>query len=243
MSPKNTKTFCIKSTSHDYGKDNSPLYIGTLHTHLKPLNTCDDTISSNILPFSTHVKSDISETKGINDYNSLDPLANTFISKGKTFSPNSEDIISLYPPKMDENVVTNGAYLPSMEPILNTIAEFSASETPFISDGFIDMMKLNPNAEPFCLPIMYHEYGDIDGDKDSPYSILQNLRVKNVDKIIIGHININSIRHKFEMLADLIIDRIDILLISETKIDNTFTKSQFNIKGYTSPLWFNRTTK
>ena len=57
---------------------------------------------------------------------------------------------------------------------------------------------------------------------DSAYDTLHNLRIKNVDKIIIGHININSIRNKFTLHADLITRKVNILLISETKIDSSF---------------------
>ena len=72
-----------------------------------------------------------------------------------------------------------------------------------------------------------------ENNEESSYSILQSLRIKNVDKIVLGHININSIRKKFDVLVDLIRNKIDILLISETKIDNSFLTSQFGIQGYT----------
>ena len=72
-----------------------------------------------------------------------------------------------------------------------------------------------------------------ENNEESSYSILQSSRIKNVDKIVLGHININSIRNKFDVLVDLIRDKIDILLISETKIDNSFPTSQFVIQGYT----------
>ena len=64
--------------------------------------------------------------------------------------------------------------------------------------------------------------------EESSSSILQSLRVKNVDKTVLGHLNINSIRNKFDMLVDII----DILMISETKIDNSFPPSQFGVQGY-----------
>ena len=90
-----------------------------------------------------------------------------------------------------------------------------------------------------------HEISDVsdisDSDNDNtPYAILRNLRVKNVDKIIIGHLNINSIRNKFESLADLITDRVDIILISETKLDYTFPNPQFIIPGYSPPFRLDR---
>ena len=40
-------------------------------------------------------------------------------------------------------------------------------------------------------------------------------------------ININSIRNKFEQLAYIVDNEIDILMVSETKLDDTFPASQF----------------
>ena len=77
---------------------------------------------------------------------------------------------------------------------------------------------------------------------ESPYSILNNLRIKNSSRIILGHPNLNSIRNKFDMVSDLISGKIDIFLISETKIDSTFPTSQFKIPGYSSPYRLDRTT-
>ena len=65
---------------------------------------------------------------------------------------------------------------------------------------------------------------------ESPYSILNNLRIKNSSRIILGHLNVNSIRNKFDMVSDLS-GKIDIFLISETKIDSTFPTSQSKIPG------------
>ena len=57
---------------------------------------------------------------------------------------------------------------------------------------------------------------------------------------MIGHININSIRNKFEMLSNSIKDNLDILMISETKLDSTFPSNQFTVKGYAAPIRFDR---
>ena len=59
-------------------------------------------------------------------------------------------------------------------------------------------------------------------DLKGPGEILQDLKLDNLNRVILGHLNINSIRNKFEELKTLIIGKIDILIISETKIDNTF---------------------
>ena len=63
---------------------------------------------------------------------------------------------------------------------------------------------------------------------------LRSLRVKNLNKLIIGHLNINSLRNKFELLTHQIKDNIDILMISETKLGGNFPTSQFFMKGFSS---------
>ena len=66
-------------------------------------------------------------------------------------------------------------------------------------------------------------------------------KTKNVNRLIFGQININPIRNKFELLFSLISNNIDVLLISETKTDNTFLVSQFCVPGYLAPFRLDRT--
>ena len=73
------------------------------------------------------------------------------------------------------------------------------------------------------------------------HDTVNDLRIKNSNRILIGHININSIRNKFNILADLIKGKIDILVISETKIDKSFPTSQFFIPGFSTPYRMDRT--
>ena len=85
-----------------------------------------------------------------------------------------------------------------------------------------------------------NENDKLEFNNTSPKDILKTLKLKNATKIIIGHLNINSIRNKIEDLKYLIADNIDILLISETKINNTFPESQFAIAGFHPPYRENR---
>ena len=48
--------------------------------------------------------------------------------------------------------------------------------------------------------------------------------------------NINSIQNKFDSLADIIKDIIDILMISETKVDDSFPDDQFFLDGFGTPF-------
>ena len=47
-----------------------------------------------------------------------------------------------------------------------------------------------------------------------------------------AHLNVNSIRNKFESMNELIKDNFDIFLITESKLDPSFPNSQFYIPGY-----------
>ena len=67
-------------------------------------------------------------------------------------------------------------------------------------------------------------------------SNLHKVRIENPLRIIFGQININSIRNKFGLLMNIIKNEIDILMISETKIDNSFPISQFTMTGYSIPF-------
>ena len=61
-------------------------------------------------------------------------------------------------------------------------------------------------------------------------------------KIVVGQININSIRNKFDHLMAAVSGNIDILLTTETKIDSTFPVNQFYLNGYNIPYRNDRHT-
>ena len=77
----------------------------------------------------------------------------------------------------------------------------------------------------------------------TPRTILKNIKSDNANKIIIGHLNINSIRNKFECLKYMIDKNVDLLLISETKLDETFPEQQFHIEGFSPPYRRDRNDK
>ena len=52
--------------------------------------------------------------------------------------------------------------------------------------------------------------------------------------MLIAQLNINSLRNKFDSLVRMLHDNLDILLISETKIDSSFPTAQFQIEVYTT---------
>ena len=53
--------------------------------------------------------------------------------------------------------------------------------------------------------------------------------------MIKGTLNINSLSSKYDALKVLISGTFDILIITETKLDDTYPISQFHIDGYSMP--------
>ena len=76
--------------------------------------------------------------------------------------------------------------------------------------------------------------------KSGTNSSLQIICKDNVNKLFFAHLNINSIRNKFDSLADIIKDNIDILMISETKVDNSVPDGQFFLDGFGTPFRLDR---
>ena len=65
---------------------------------------------------------------------------------------------------------------------------------------------------------------------------LRNYKIKNVNNLVVASLNINSIRNKLDQLKLLVKNNVDILIIEETKIDETFPTGQFIIDGYMPPF-------
>ena len=53
--------------------------------------------------------------------------------------------------------------------------------------------------------------------KDDSKTKLKDIRIANLNRIVISHININSIRDKSELLAEAGLGNVDILMVTEKK--------------------------
>ena len=96
-------------------------------------------------------------------------------------------------------------------------------------------------------PILPSELGEMPEDTGiysgldfDALTILKQIRISNLKNVIIGQLNINSLRNKFNDLVELIHGNIDILVITETKLDDTFPEKQFLISGYKKPYRLDR---
>ena len=70
---------------------------------------------------------------------------------------------------------------------------------------------------------------------------LKSMHSDNVNELIFYHLDINSIRKRFELLKEHIKDNIDILMIFERKLRHiVFSQNQFSIEGFSTPYKFDR---
>ena len=72
--------------------------------------------------------------------------------------------------------------------------------------------------------------------KDKDPSFLSESSVKNANRLIIGNLNINSIFNRFNQLKARIESKVDIIAVTETKLDSTFPTSQLYVNGFTRPI-------
>ena len=71
-----------------------------------------------------------------------------------------------------------------------------------------------------------------------PPEILKRIKLKNRNGLTTGYVNINSKRNKFESLK--LLTSSTILVVAETKLDCSFTTSQFTMEGFHKPYRYDR---
>ena len=72
---------------------------------------------------------------------------------------------------------------------------------------------------------------------------LLEMKSRCPDKLIMGHLNINSVRNKFDVLSLIVKNSVDILIISERKLDDSFPTAQFLLHGFSAPYRLDRNSK
>ena len=55
------------------------------------------------------------------------------------------------------------------------------------------------------------------------------------NEITIVHIYLNSLRNKFDILMNGVTGYIEILMISETKVDDIFLQNMYHLQGFSNP--------
>ena len=102
----------------------------------------------------------------------------------------------------------------------------------------INIKSSAPNLDPKAMPFNPEKSSLNNPDKVDldALTALSSIRVENLKNVTIGQLNINSLRNKIHDLAELMKGNLDILVITETKLDYTFPEKQFLIPGYKKPF-------
>ena len=66
--------------------------------------------------------------------------------------------------------------------------------------------------------------------------VLKCLCSNHLQQIIIGHMNINSIRNKLDIVKPMLLDEIDIFIVTETKLDDSCQASRLIMKVFARHL-------
>ena len=132
-------------------------------------------------------------------------------------SPAKVSIYISWPPNNSDSLNSN--YIVSSK----SFAKHEMLSTKNLS--ITDVAKNYVNSEPFSNSKSSLNYQQNLSPK------LHGVRIENPSRIIFRYININSIRNKFDLLININKNEMDILMISETKIGNSFPLSQFTMTG------------
>ena len=69
---------------------------------------------------------------------------------------------------------------------------------------------------------------------------MRDISRKSMNRMKIGQLSIISIKNKFDLLIPAVVRNLEILIITETKIDSSFPEAQFEIDGFTTPYRVDR---
>ena len=92
--------------------------------------------------------------------------------------------------------------------------------------------KLSNNSENVLSPLPNIN----EENNEDALSILNKRRKDYSDRLIFGNLNINSINSKFDQMKFLLQGKVDILVLTETKLDNSFPTNKFLIESYLKPF-------
>ena len=66
--------------------------------------------------------------------------------------------------------------------------------------------------------------------------VLKKIRIKNINRVIIGHLNVNFFAAKLDAIKTIIPGNVDIVVFGETKLDASYPMAQLLIDGFGKPF-------
>ena len=62
--------------------------------------------------------------------------------------------------------------------------------------------------------------------------LLKKIRLRNVNRVIIGHLNVNFFAPKHDVIKTIIPGNVDIMIFGETKLDGSYPTAQLKMEGF-----------
>ena len=123
-----------------------------------------------------------------------------------------------------EDSVDNNGYADQMFSVLDELVCDSLNENCDVSNE-CNSVAVNDHNQDLSQNIYMHE--------ENSRSEVISLRHRYPENMIIGHLNVNSLGMKYQEIAELLNEsRMDALMISETKLDNSTKDSLFELNEY-----------
>ena len=83
----------------------------------------------------------------------------------------------------------------------------------------------------------------LNSDNQDPSEVIQNIKLSNVNRLVMGQLNVNGLKNKIEPIRLLAEGNIDVLVITESKLDQSFPSQQFAIDGFSLPYRCDRNAR
>ena len=77
-------------------------------------------------------------------------------------------------------------------------------------------------------------------DLSSDQDVTHEIRIGNLNRVIIGHLNVNLLEAKIDAIRTIMTGYVDIMVFSETKLHHLDPMAQFVIEGFGKPLRLDR---
>ena len=188
---------------------------------------------------------------------SLSDLSTPMLSEVEAENSAPEILIFLTPTPSEVDAGEREEY---HTPVINStprILDFSTpmlSEVKFVENSALSLTNCNDSCD--------ESLETIDGDLDSAFhlqkyisrefidkkdindlevsQVLKNIRIKNINRVIIGHLNVNFFAVKLDAIKMIISGNIDIMVFCETKLDASYPMAQLLIDAFGKPFRLDR---
>ena len=146
----------------------------------------------------------------------FEPETNSVVN---TSTSDKDDILSLHCERYDN---INGSFIPAPDPE----EDWESLPAPHPKSDS-DHSESNGDS------VLSSSYSDSEGENIDVYDQLRKLKKENKNRPILCYLNVNSIRYKFDDLKEILTDKlVDMLIVAETKIDDSFNINLFKAEGY-----------